>query len=50
MNEIWKEGGNGDYGMVTGVTVVRSAFLEEHPEASQVFFRGAEKECGNCTG
>ena len=43
LNEIWKEGGNGDYGMVTGVTVVRSAFLEEHPEAVRSFLEEQKK-------
>lgn len=38
LNEEWsKVQGEGDSGMVTGVTVVRKAFLEEHPEAVKAF-------------
>lgn len=40
MNEEWMQaaGGSGSSnGMVTGVTVVRKAFLEEHPEAVEDF-------------
>lgn len=37
MNEEWLRAGNGAEGMVTGVTVVRKAFLEEHPGAVEAF-------------
>lgn len=42
MNEEWIKaaGGSGSSnGMVTGVTVVRKAFLEEHPEAVEEFLK-----------
>lgn len=42
MNEEWMQaaGGSGSSnGMVTGVTVVRKAFLEEHPEAVEDFLK-----------
>ncbi len=37
MNEEWLRTGNGTEGMVTGVTVVRKAFLEEHPQTVETF-------------
>ena len=37
MNEEWLHIGNGAEGMVTGVTVVRKDFLEEHPRAVEAF-------------
>lgn len=37
MNEEWLRIGNGAEGMVTGVTVVRKDFLEEHPRAVEAF-------------
>lgn len=40
LNEEWnKVQGEGGSGMVTGVTVVRKAFLEEHPEAVERFLK-----------
>lgn len=40
MNEEWnKVQGEGGSSMVTGVTVVRKAFLEEHPEAVNTFLK-----------
>lgn len=36
INEEWKKLNDGN-GLVTGVTVVRNAFLEEHPEAVELF-------------
>lgn len=40
LNEEWiKVQGEGGSGMVTGVTVVRKAFLEEHPEAVKAFLK-----------
>lgn len=40
LNEEWnKIQGEGGSGMVTGVTIVRRAFLEEHPEAVESFIR-----------
>lgn len=43
MNEEWikveKERKGGSNGMVTGVTVVRKEFLEEHPEAVETFLK-----------
>lgn len=40
MNEEWERLQGGEAGgMVTGVTVVRRAFLEEHPEAVEAFLR-----------
>ena len=38
VNEEWKRAAGGD-GMVTGVTVVRKAFLEEHPQAVKNFLK-----------
>lgn len=38
VNEEWKKAAGGD-GMVTGVTVVRKAFLEEHPQAVKNFLK-----------
>lgn len=38
LNEEWnKVQGDGGSGMVTGVTIVRRAFLEEHPETVEAF-------------
>lgn len=37
LNEEWVRTGNGTEGLVTGVTVVRRDFLEEHPEAVEAF-------------
>lgn len=40
LNEEWnKVQGEGGSGMVTGVTVVRKAFLEEHPETVKAFLK-----------
>ncbi len=37
LNEAWANQEDGTEGMVTGVTVVRRAFLEQHPEAVRAF-------------
>lgn len=37
LNEEWINVNEGSSGLVTGVTVVRKAFLEEHPEAVESF-------------
>ncbi len=37
VNEEWMRAGSAGEGMVTGVTVVRKAFLDEHPEAVREF-------------
>lgn len=43
MNEQWKQvQGQDGKGMVTGVTVVRKAFLEEHPDAVERFLKEHE--------
>ena len=38
INEEWKKAAGGD-GMVTGVTIVRKEFLEEHPQAVKNFLK-----------
>lgn len=39
MNEEWRRTGNQSEGMITGVTIVRRAFLEEHPQAVETFLK-----------